>query len=269
MILIVGDLHAGDKFSVCPPTVELLDGPTYQASLLQQHIYKHWAYCVEEWLPYVSGGKKFDVIFMGDVIEGIHHRATHQVSHNIVDHHAIFMLLVNMFIKKVNKIYIVRGTEAHDSVSNNEVEKLGRYLDSYHANGNYTHYEINYLLGDKKINCMHHISVGNRSNSELTALAAEVHELMNECTKWNVMPPDCVIRGHRHRHARLAFPKENGHIEAFVSCVWQAKTPFAYKTLGRVKFPHFGMHFIKLNKLNQLELFHSPIATIKPGICNE
>ena len=55
------------------------------------------------------------------------------------------------------------------------------------------------------------------------------------------VPPDYVIRSHRHRYIKVDNPSERHEAAAIVTPGWQGKTPFAYRIAGgRVSEPQFG-----------------------------
>lgn len=74
----------------------------------------------------------------------------------------------------------------------------------------------------------------------------ELVEAYNEAGRWRRMPPDVVIRSHRHRQFEIRIATKSGYGISLITPAWQLKTPFVYKqTLGRATLPQLGGYVIR------------------------
>jgi hypothetical protein len=85
-LVIVSDTHSGCRLSLCPPSgVRLDDGGFYHPSEFQTKMWAYWREFWDTWVPQVTRGEPYHLIHNGDALEGVHHNATTQISHNIED----------------------------------------------------------------------------------------------------------------------------------------------------------------------------------------
>jgi len=187
--IIVSDTHSGCGMALCPPQFDLVDKGSYVASPIQKQIWQYWTTDIKEWIPYITQGRPYGVIHNGDAMDYVHHRSVSQISHNILDHHLIFKIVMDPLLDKAKEFYMLRGTEAHSGPSSKEEELLARYMGAIARDNQYARYELDLEIEGFLVNFMHHIGVSNRNNSELTAIAAELHEIRQERLKWKKPVP--------------------------------------------------------------------------------
>lgn len=243
-IVVVSDLHCGCRIALCPPEgVTLDDGGRYLPSPFQQTLWGHWTQFWDEFVPSVVHNEPFAVVVNGDAVEGIHHRATTQISHNPADQENIaHEVLLPILERCKGRLYIVRGTEAHVGSSACDEERLARRLGSVaDKNGVYARWEAWLRVGPSLVHFAHHISTTGTRAAESTAVMKELTEAYGEAAQWGEEPPDFIVRSHRHRHISVGVPSRKGRAEALVTPAWQGKTPFTYKIPGaRQAMPQFG-----------------------------
>jgi hypothetical protein len=240
--VIISDLHAGCQLGLCPPKVRLDEGGEYIPNEIQEILYEYWLEFWDIHVPEMTNGLPYYIIVNGDTIDGVHHGATHQISHNLTDQANIAMDLLKPLKEKCEgRFYMIRGTEAHTAPSSQEEERLAKELESIpNKFGQYARNELWKKIGDHIIHVLHHIGSTNSQSYESTAVHGELVAAYTEAARWGEQPPDIVVRSHRHRYFETVIATKNGRGRGIVTPGWQAKTPFSYRIGARNQRPQFG-----------------------------
>lgn len=248
-LIIVSDTHCGDKLGLCPKEgCSLDDGGTYLPSKLQIVVHNWWEEFWGEWVPKVTHSEPFAVVVNGDIIEGVHHRSTTPISHNLEDQCEIAYRIFKPIVDQCEgRFYIVRGTEAHVGISAVEEERLGKRLGSVpNEEGQYSRWRLRIRIGGALVDCLHHLGTTGSAAHETSAINAELASAFTDAARWGHEPPKFCARSHRHRCAEIRLPARNGYATSFVTAGWQLATPFAYKVAGsRVTTPQIGGSLIR------------------------
>lgn len=250
-IVVVSDLHVGCKLGLCPKTVRLDEGGSYEASSHQAEVMDKWMEFWKEWVPHVTKGGTYAVVINGDTLDGVHHNATTQWSHNLTDQKKTAFEMLHLIVSdpKCAKLYMIRGTEAHVGQSASEEESLAHWLGAIpNEDGNAARWELWLRFGrdQRLIHFTHHVGTTSSAAYESTAVYKEMVEAYNEAGRWGEEPPAIVVRSHRHRAFEIRIPTEHGYGIAFCTPGWQLKTPFTYRmALGRSSTPHIGGFVIR------------------------
>jgi len=242
-IVVISDTHCGCQTGLCPSSVTLDDGGTYHASKFQQSVWNWWEE-FWDWVKTITKNAPFDLVMNGDALDGNHHQATSQITHNLKDQLNIAYAVLAPVVKKARKYYHIRGTEAHVGPSAHLEETLAQRLNAIpNEIGQHARYDLWKYLGDKKILChfAHHIGTTGSQAYESTAVFKELVEAYVEAGRWDNRPPDVVVRSHRHRAIMVEAPSSNAAGISVVTPAWQGKTPFVWKIPGgRQSQPQFG-----------------------------
>lgn len=249
-LIVVSDTHGGCRLGLCDPKPFPLDGGgTYSPSKFQLAMWAYWREFWDEWVPTVTGGEPFDLVHNGDAIEGVHHRATTQISHNLEDQQRIAEAVLKPVVAQCKAsggtYYHIRGTEAHVGQTGEYEERLARTLGAKpNSEGQYARWDLWKRVGTEKgplVNLTHHIGTTGSAAHEASAVNAELTATFVEAARWGRQPPDFVVRSHRHRMIAVDIETGRGHGAAIVTPAWQGKGPFAFKIPGgRVSEPQFG-----------------------------
>ncbi len=250
-LIVVSDTHSGCRLALYPPKerLRLDDGGFYRPSEFQEHMWALWRQFWDEWVPTVTKGEPYDICHNGDVIEGVHHNATTQISHNINDQKKIAVAVMAHEIAKCRKtggtFYSVRGTGAHVGQSSIYEEEVAELLGAKpNRQGQHSRYDLWKRVGSPNgplVNLMHHIGTTGSAAHEASAVNAEFTATLVEAARWARKPPDYVVRSHRHRLIAVDLETARGHGASIVTPGWQGKSPFAWKIAGaRVSEPQFG-----------------------------
>jgi hypothetical protein len=250
-LVVVSDTHAGCRLALYNPRepLRLDDGGFYRPSEFQEKIWNLWRSFWDEWVPTVTRGEPYDICHNGDVVEGVHHRATTQISHNILDQKRIAINVLKGEIARCKKMggtyYHIRGTEAHVGQSSIFEEEVAESLGAKpNEHGQHARYDLWKRVGSNDgplVHLLHHIGTTSSAAHESSAVNAELTASYVEAARWNKEPPDYVVRSHRHRSIAVDLNSAKGYAAGIVTPAWQGKTPFAWKVPGaRISEPQFG-----------------------------
>jgi len=246
--IVISDTHCGCQLGLCPPQVRLRHGGTYTQSRFQKKVWECWLEFWEKWVPKVTRGEPFCVIFNGDALDGRHHNSTHQISHDLSDQARIAYEVLAPVVDKSDGFYFVSGTPAHagEAAENEEqlAVDLGAVKDT--ETGNHSRFELYIKVGSALVHAAHHIGVTSSMAYEATALGKEFNEFCAESARWRRPIPDIVVRSHRHRHLETKVPTAHTYGIIFVTAAWQLKTPWLFKVPGgRVTTPMLGGSLVR------------------------
>lgn len=246
-LVVISDTHCGDSLALCPPeSVHLDDGGTYRSSKFQRQIWSLWREFWLSWVPSVVKNEPYDVVHNGDVIDGVHHGSTNQISQNIKDQLLIAQDVMKPVVANCRKsggqYYHIRGTEAHVGKSGNYEEMLAHSLGATpNAEGQHARYDLWKRVGGALVHLLHHVGTTASAAHEASAVNAEITAEFVEAARWRQEPPDFVVRSHRHRFIGVDLDTARGIGSAVVTPGWQGKTPFTWKLAGaRLSTPQFG-----------------------------
>jgi hypothetical protein len=255
-LIVVSDTHCGCRLALChPDRVPLDDGGSYLLSDFQMGLWDYWRTFWDEWVPTVTRGEPYDILHNGDVIEGVHHRATTPISHHIGDQKKIAEKVLGPEIAKCKAMggtyYHVRGTEAHVGNSAVDEEDLAKILGAKpNAQGQFARYDIWKRVGGPDgplVHALHHIGTTASAAHESSAVNAELAASYVQAGRWRNEPPDYIVRSHRHRSIAVELDSAKGYAAGIVTPAWQGKTPFAWKIPGaRISEPQIGGILIRL-----------------------
>ena len=246
--VIISDLHCGCQMGLCPPTPITLDGGgTYNSSDLQKKVWLWWREFWDSWVPVVTRGEPYIVVLAGDTTEGRHHNSVTQISQNLADQRNIAIEILSPIIDKIGngKLYMIRGTESHVGASGENEEMLAQALNAVPDDiGNYARNGLWMQLGGENgmlVHVLHHIGTSSSTAYETSALMREYNESLVESARWQLKPPQIVVRAHRHRFSEIKIPTAWGDGICVTTPCWQLPTSFTYKIAGgRNSLPQFG-----------------------------
>src|SRR5258706_5375662 len=193
-----------------------------------------WEHFWNEWVPMVTKGEDYVIVHNGDIIDGVHHNSTTQISHNLDDQRNIAIQVLKPIVNKpkCKGYYQIRGTEAHVGQSAENEEAIAKALGAIQdEGGRYSRWEMWLTFGKAKIlvHFTHHIGTTNSAAYESTAVHKELIESYTEAGRWKHDHPDVLVRSHRHRFYKVELAARNENAISVVTAGWQLKTPFSYR----------------------------------------
>lgn len=249
-LIVVSDTHSGCRLALLHPDGITVDGGgRYTPSAFQRKLWALWREFWDEWVPEVTKGEPFDLVHNGDALEGVHHHATTQISHNMEDQQRIAEDVLRGPVEQCKRsggtYYHIRGTEAHVGQSGEFEERLARTLGAKpNSEGQFARFDLWKRVGGSDgplVHCLHHIGTTSSAAHESSAVNAELTASYVESARWGRQPPDFIVRSHRHRSIAVDLNSARGYAAGIVTPAWQGKTPFAWKVPGaRVSEPQVG-----------------------------
>ena len=247
-IVVISDTHCGCQLGLCPASVRLDGGGTYNASRLQNVVRGWYDEFWREFVPAATKGEPFAVVMNGDCLDGVHHNATTQITHNWNDQRNIAQTMLEPVVEACGgRYYHIRGTEAHGGQSAEHEEavaaRLGAIADE---SGNHARWELRLRVDGHLVHFTHHIATSGSPYSQSSALQREAVNGYLETGRWGDEPYSLFVRSHRHVHSEVAFRSAHGKVTVTVTPAWQIKTPFVYRTNARMGQPEIGGIVIRL-----------------------
>lgn len=250
-LIVVSDSHCGCRLGLYNPheKVRLDDGGYYRPSEFQEHMWALWREFWDVWVPTVTKGEPYDLVHNGDVIDGVHHGSTTQVSHNINDQKRIAVAAIKPEVATLKKLggryFHVRGTAAHVGQSSIYEDEVAELLGAVpNRQGQYARHDLWKRVGTQDgplVHLLHHIGTTGSAAHEASAVNAELTAEYVEAARWGRVPPDFIVRSHRHRSIAVDLDSVRGNAAAIVTPAWQGKTPFVFRVPGgRISEPQFG-----------------------------
>jgi hypothetical protein len=250
-IIGISDTHCGCKLGLFPPNFTLNENVKVEQSPLQV---KLWALWLDFWVWAKASckGQDYIIVHNGDIIDGVHHNSTTQITQNKDDQRRIAVEVMKPVLSaKHCKGYIqINGTTVHSGQSGEDEEAVARELKAIPQDGRYSRYEAYIRFGEDDqflSHWTHHIGTTNSAAYETTALMKELVEANTVAARWGLMPPDVLVRSHRHIGDEIKQPSRNTNSIVVVTPGWQAKTPFVFRgVMGRNSLPQFGGIIVKV-----------------------
>lgn len=225
-IIVVNDTHCGCQMGLIPRDGVVVDGGgAYYPSPMQQKLWTWWEVFWGEWVPRVTKREPYAVVVNGDPLEGNHHGAVSQITHNLKDQGEIAYQCFKPIAKKAEGgFYMLRGTEAHGGQSGADEEELAKRLGAISdRDGRHARWELWKRLGPYLCHFTHHVGTGP------TALLNEVRLAFMDAGLMGLKPPNVVVRGHQHYFMEERVSSKNGYCIGVVVPGWQLKTPHSYR----------------------------------------
>jgi len=235
VIACVSDVHAGSTVALAPPSIQLDDGGEYHASKPQRWLWQSW---LEYWDRVKSvqhqHKAKLVTIFNGDLVEGLHHKNSHLISGNPQSQKLVWTAAAAVPLgMKPDRIYIVKGTEAHAGSEGCSEESIAdglrrdkRPIVGNDETGTAAHWHLRLTVYNTLLDVTHHGRTGQREHTRASAAVLHAHDVFLAHTKNGDRPPDLCLRGHYH--------KFNDSYDACPTRVvttgaWQLKTGHVHK----------------------------------------
>jgi hypothetical protein len=227
-VVVVSDLHINSTVALCTPSINLDDGGTYKASKAQRWLWNCWLDMWEHKIPLLSVGDKI-LIINGDMADIDIHKRSHQIiSRNNATIQSMVLDTIEPAIDWANRIYIIRGTAAHNGKSAWLEEAIAQDLDNTVQDSNSASWwHLRSTCDGVKFDIAHHASMGNLPHTSANA-ANKVAFLAQYRYKVDMgqPAPDIAIRSHNHRYA-----DSGGNYKTFaiLTGAWTIATEHVYR----------------------------------------
>ncbi len=233
LIAVVSDVHAGSTLAPCPPEgVRLDDGGTYHPSKVQHWLWENWC-DYWRWVDEERTAYNADlwIVSNGDAVEGDHHGTSQIISKNLEAQSYVRDRVYSVpMALQPERIFVVRGTEAHVGPSGNQEEALARHMKAEKDPdaGTWSWWRLRLMANQTKIDFQHHGRMGTRPWTKASALGILATEIFYEHTSNGYPHPDLAIRSHRHTWGDSY---KNCPTRVIATPAWQMKTAHAHKVV--------------------------------------
>lgn len=235
LVAVVSDVHAGGTTALCPDTITLDDGGEYHASKAQRWLMQCWR---DYWARVAAKrdeiGAELYVVFNGDLVEGDHHKTTQIMSANPNAQAAVLNAAITVPLAlKPDRVFVVRGTEAHVGQSASSEERIAdglrrdkRPVVGDPESGTASWWHLRMRVHKTLIDITHHGRTGQREHTRTGAAVLHAHDILLAHVKNGHEPPDLCLRAHYHRFndSYDACP-----VRVVTSGAWQLATGYVKK----------------------------------------
>lgn len=227
---ITSDHHCGSVVGLCPPEgVRITDDNEYRPGKVQQWIWSNW---VKYWADVQDRRQhlKADLYcaYNGDCVEGTDHHNTWEVISRAPEPQAYVAERVFGVPQSPEKVFVIRGTEAHVGQGAASEENLAKKLKGQRLPGGkaWSHYRLRMDVYGVIFDFQHHGRTGTRPWTKTSAPGSLALEIFYEHAKRGIRHPDIAVRSHRHTYA----DSYDAHPTRLLQTpAWQAKTAHAHK----------------------------------------
>lgn len=223
-LAVVSDLHIGSTVAL-PAAREyvLPDGQRLHASPAQLWILDCWN---KYWAEFHKiPAKRSAIIVNGEFCEGEHH-AAQQISGQAEVMEAMAVEVMRKHVGKVDRLFVVRGSNAHSKQQGMADETVARELGAVrNSSGWRSDYRWRIEAGGVVIDAAHHITGGGvpwtAGNNVRRALMTTVLRAVERGER----APDLMLRSHVHQPASYEF----GNTRIFVTPSFKLRDEYAHK----------------------------------------
>lgn len=218
-IIVIGDLHAGSVFGLCPQRVDMPDGGRHEANWLQRMVWK-------EYERYAREFARPDVLFvMGDAIDGRQAK-----SYGGTNWTTSFDLQARIGVEAIDlwqarAVYGVRGTRYHGANTTTLVEEeLLSNVRNARATGRgeYAPAQRYVEVGGKVFHLCHHKGGSRVWQYRATPVSREMVMNLIAAGCREASWADVIIRGHTHHYLMV----DVGYQKGIAAPCWQVQTDY-------------------------------------------
>lgn len=235
VVAFTSDQHAGGTTAACPPEVRLDDGGYYKASKPQSWLYQSWG---DYWARVDAVRREVDgdlyEVFGGDLVDGAHHRTTQILSENPNGQAAVVdaMLKIPLALNP-EKLFVIRGTEAHVGQSASAEERIAsglrkdkRPIVGDPESGTASWWHLRMEIQGVRLDVTHHGRTGQREHTRGSQAVLHAHDILLSHVKNGDDYPHLCLRGHHHK---FNDSHDAAPVRVVTSGAWQLGTSYVHK----------------------------------------
>jgi hypothetical protein len=209
------------------------DGNYHKNSKLQDALYQAW---VDAWkqVKHKARGREVVGIIGGEIADNmVTHPSLQFITFNKETIRRMALETLSPMLKVVNKLIVLRGTEAHTGLSGEldegiakDIAKEYKKIKVIRQDKRYSNYYVRCYIGGRSFDLAHHVGMGSARRSERDAANHLAADLVMDYARHKEQPPDFALRGHVHRHSDSA---DNFPTRVIISGAWQLHTNFSHR----------------------------------------
>ena len=227
-IILTGDHHTNSTVGLCPPGFELDDGGTYQLNKTQRWLWSYWKECWEEIAAFTTNAEKRTWIINGDAVDADNKgRSSQFVTNNKGTIQRMAVTALEPGLERVDRVYFVRGTDAHTGMNGEMEESLAQDIDITVKNGEVASwYHLRGIMCGMRLDVAHHTSMGSLAWTDKNAANKIAADAIMQYTLVDQKYPHLIVRSHVHRHADSY---DNYPARAIILPAWQSMASYGAK----------------------------------------
>lgn len=226
MAVVISDVHVGSHTGLWPDNFKGEGGFLIGQNPFQEWLWECWTDFRDRWLPSITGDDPYALVCNGDLVEGLHHRATDIMSAAVADQLSAVIGVLGKLVKPGNPLFITLGTECHTRNDENVIGmKLGAVPDpetGWHAWGS-----LPLTIAGCLCDFSHHTPTTSRPYLEASQHSIQLGVATHEAGRNGYRIPKVIARAHRHRHGVW----NDGCSLSVVTGAWQGITRFGKKVV--------------------------------------
>ena len=236
VLALFSDIHAGSPVGLMRPMEWQLQSVNVTPNALQRLIYGQF----EDAAAKVGEARKkrrLITAFVGDAVEGLHHKSKQVISQHVKDHEDIAEdaidngLRLMQYGKDGDRFYMVAGTDSHVDESEERIAESLEPIPFMPAREKVTRWcwpvlplEINGVYG-----LIAHYGPGpGRGANEGNGLRNMARDVIVGRVMRGLKPPRFIVYGHRHTKQHVQFEHSSHLCDAFILPSFQGKTDYVY-----------------------------------------
>jgi len=240
----IGDTHIHCKLGLTAPDSTIDFGVSAGPSRATRWVWENvWKPFHDEVVPWATQGQPHVLCHGGDIVDGVHHRSTTQMSQDMDAQEQAAIAIMAPLVERAAQYFQLAGTDAHDGQSWANARRIARALGSPEStDGNPLWPELRIMIGDGLIHDTHHVATTGIQRSMPNGITADAIEQFVTAAKAGDRCPDVFLRHHCHHASRSGgFLRDPNHWwQAMTVPGWQLKGPYAWKVGARNHLTHFG-----------------------------
>lgn len=236
-LALFSDIHGGSPVGLMRPMQWQLQTVNVSPNALQRLIHAQYEDAATK-IGQARKGKRLIAAFVGDAVEGLHHKSKQVISQYVKDHENIAEdaishgLELMQFGKSDDRFYMIAGTESHVDESEERIaENLQPVPFMPAPEERVTRWcwpvlplEINGVYG-----LIAHYGPGpGRGANEGNSLRNMVRDVVVGRVLKGLKPPRFVVYGHRHTKQHVQFEHGSYLCDGFILPSFQGKTDYVY-----------------------------------------
>ena len=238
-VICIADTHINSTVGLSAPEITDDDGDIYRQSLIQEWLWHNFNKCISD-IKRLTKGYRRNIILNGDIVDlDAKHRSNQMVSRNPATVMELADLTLEPVLDIADRLFVVRGTEAHVGrsgwIEESLAQRYGAVPDKDLGNSSWWH--LRAMFSGVRFDIAHHTSMGTLEWTYPNMIFRLVQQTRLRYMNWGEQPPDVVVRAHRHVHVDTGLTLSTRGV--CLPC-WQYATSYLYRINQENSKPSIG-----------------------------
>lgn len=229
-LVVLSDIHAGNKLSVMPTEFTEIDGTIHRPNIKQRALYRAWESVVADW------GRPDYLVVNGEPIDGqgAKSKGVELWTTDYLEQVRCAVEMVKEF--KAKELFVTRGSNYHVEMNGVSVEEVfGSKVGATEVDGRMVNPELFLDIEGVSFNLAHHIS-GSMSGWMYRSTPPAKEAMLSKLNESHRRPARVIVRSHNHYYW---FVGSTSHL-SLLTPAWKLQDWFAYKATAAGSVPDIG-----------------------------